>query len=129
MDLLLDTHTFLWFIGNDPQLSSDARDLIEDGTNQVYLSVASCWEMAIKYKIGKLTLTEPFDILIPREVSSNGFRLLEIAYRHAEHTISLDMHHRDPFDRLLIAQAIVENMPFVSNEALFDQYTGLDRRW
>lgn len=129
MDLLLDTHAFLWFIQDDSQLSKNARDLIEDNANDIYLSVASCWEVAIKYKIGKLTLTEPFDVLIPREIKTNDFQLLEITYEHAEKTISLDMHHKDPFDRLLIAQALEEKMPFISNETLFDQYTGLDRRW
>ena len=129
MDLLLDTNAFLWFYQNDPALGKQARRLMADKSNTVYLSLASCWEMAIKYKIGKLTLTEPFDIQISREIKVNAFHLLDVTFAHVEHTISLDMHHRDPFDRLLIAQALVEQIPLISKETLFDKYIGLDRRW
>lgn len=129
MNVLLDTHAFLWFIQNDSQLSTHARSVIEDMYNEVFFRVVSCWELAIKYKIGKLSLTEPFEILVPREIKNNDFRLLDIRYEHTERTVFLDMHHKDPFDRLLIAQALVENMPFISNESLLDQYVGLNRLW
>ena len=129
MRLLLDTHAFLWFIHDEPELSNEARDLIEDGGNEIWLSVVSCWEIAIKFKIGKLNLTEPFEVLIPREIATNAFQILDINYAHTEKTIQLDLYHRDPFDRLLIAQSLVEQMPLISNETLFDQYAGLDRRW
>lgn len=129
MDVLLDTHAFLWFIHDDPQLSSPVRALIEDSSNDVFISIASCWEIAIKYKIGKLTFTELFSILLPREIQNNDFRYLTIEYKHAEYTVNLELHHKDSFDRLLIAQSLVENMPLISNETIFDHYSGLDRRW
>ena|SRR5687767_3044171 len=110
MKLLLDTHTFLWFIMGNPNLSANARAMIEDQANEKFLSVASLWETAIKVSIGKLALSAPFDTLIPQQLSANGFELLNLEVRHAAMLIDLPFHHRDPFDRLLIAQAVVEKM-------------------
>jgi PIN domain nuclease of toxin-antitoxin system len=124
MKLLLDTHTFIWFIIGSPNLSAHARALIEDVANEKFLSVASLWEIAIKLSIGKLTLSAPFNVLIPQQLSSNGFELLNIAIDYA----ALPFHHRDPFDRLLIAQATVEKMPIVSSDAAFDAYP-VTRLW
>src|SRR5207244_12653755 len=101
MRLLLDTHSFLWFISGDSKLSPSARAAIEEPTNEVMFSPASAWEMAIKMSLGKLTLTEPFEVLVPREVRRNGFRLLPIELPHVAVVASLPFHHRDPFDRLL----------------------------
>lgn len=104
MKLLLDTHTFLWFIMGSPHLSATARALIEDAANEKFLSVAGLWEIAIKLSIGKLTLSAPFDVLIPQHLSLNGFELLNITIDHAAAVATLPLHHRDPFDRLLLAQ-------------------------
>ena len=122
MKLLLDTHIFLWFIMGSSTLSTHARDLIEDGANEKFLSVVSLWEIAIKYSLGKLSLSAPFDELIPQQLSLNGFELLNIKIDHATMVATLPFHHRDPFDRLLIAQAAVEKMPIVSVDAVFDAY-------
>jgi Uncharacterized protein conserved in bacteria len=122
MQLLLDTHTFLWFIMGNPTLSAPARALIEDVLNEKFLSVVSLWEIAIKLSIGKLSLSEPFDKLIPQQLSLNGFELLNIEIDHAAMVATLPFHHRDPFDRLLIAQALVEKMAIVSTDTAFDAY-------
>jgi PIN domain nuclease of toxin-antitoxin system len=128
MRLLLDTHVFLWFIMGSPNLSRAARALIEDGANERFLSVASLWEMAIKLSIGKLTLSAPFAALIPQQLGVNGIELLHIKIDHAAVLSSLSFHHRDPFDRLLVAQAMVESMPVVSIDAAFDSYP-VKRLW
>ena len=122
MKLLLDTHTFIWFIMGNPALSNQARALIEDVANEKFLSVASLWEIAIKLSIGKLSLSEPFHRLIPEQLSLNGFELLNIEIDHAAMVATLPFHHRDPFDRLIIAQAVVEKMAIVSIDAVFDHY-------
>jgi PIN domain nuclease of toxin-antitoxin system len=128
MKLLLDTHTFIWFIMGSPDLSANARALIEDMANEKFLSVASLWEIAIKMSIGKLTLSAPFDVLIPQQLSLNGFELLNIEIEHAAVVATLPFYHRDPFDRLLIAQGMVEKMPVVSIDAVFDAYP-IKRLW
>ena len=129
MRILLDTHAFLWFYWDDPRLGAMARSLIEDPLNVVMLSLVSCWEMAIKCRIGKLDLGGPFELIVPQEISASRMQVLPITFTHIQQTVDLPLHHREPFDRLLIAQALVEGVPFLSNEQLFDQYTGLDRRW
>ena len=128
MKLLLDTHTFLWFIMGNPNLSANGRVLIEDRANEKYLSVASLWEIAIKVSIGKLTISAPFDALILQQLSTNGFELLNLEVPHAAMLISLPFHHRDPFDRLLIAQAMVEQMRIVSIDSALDAYQ-IQRLW
>jgi PIN domain nuclease of toxin-antitoxin system len=128
MKLLLDTHTFLWFIMGSPNLSDKARTLIEEPSNESLLSVASLWEMAIKVSLGKLTLSAPFGDLIPEQLSLNGIGLLNLSTAHAALLATLPFHHRDPFDRLLIAQAITEQMPVVGIDAAFDTY-GITRLW
>jgi PIN domain nuclease of toxin-antitoxin system len=92
------------------------------------LSTASLWEIAIKISLGKLALTEPFDVLIPAQLNLNGIELLEISVAHASMVANLPFHHRDPFDRLLIAQAQVEQMTIVSKDDTFDAY-GIKRKW
>lgn len=125
---LLDTHAFLWFINGDSQLSVKARELIEDLSDPAVLSVASLWEIAIKVSSGKLSLVEPFDILIPQQMLLNRIRALDISLPHLTEVVQLPFHHRDPFDRLLIAQAIVERIPIVSRDTAFDAY-GIRRLW
>src|SRR5438874_676644 len=128
MKLLLDTHTFLWFIMGNPNLSAKARAAIESITNEKYVSVASVWEIAIKVSVGKLSLSAPFSSLIPEQLSANGFELLNLEVAHASALIRLPFHHRDPFDRLLIAQAMVEQMQIVSVDSAFDAYP-ISRLW
>lgn len=128
MNLLLDAHAFLWFIMGSANLSATARALIEDPANERMLSVASLWEMAIKVSLGKLTLSAPFDDLIPEQLNLNGIGLLNITIDHVSLIATLPFHHRDPFDRLLLAQAITEKMPVVSLDAAFDNY-GITRLW
>ncbi|MBK8465718.1 MAG: type II toxin-antitoxin system VapC family toxin [Chloracidobacterium sp.] len=122
MNLLLDTHTLLWFIAGSSNLSTDARNLIEDTEHEKFVSIASIWETAIKTSIGKMTLSAPFEALFPHQLQINGFELLPVKVGHASVVLTLPFHHRDPFDRLLIAQAIDENMTLVSVDEVFDKY-------
>ncbi len=128
MTLLLDTHTFLWFCQDDPSLSASAKALIEDPANRKLVSVASCWEIAIKAGLGKLILGEPSETYIPNALSRTGFDLLAIALAHATAVESLLPHHKDPFDRLLICQAQIEGVPIISADSNFDAY-GITRLW
>jgi len=128
MKLLLDTHTFLWFIAGNPNLSSNARLLIEDIANDIFISPVSLWEIAIKFSLGRLPLSSPFGVLIPEQMSINGFQLLPMEIEHIAAVATLPHHHRDPFDRLLVAQSLVEQMPVVGIDAAFDVY-GVDRLW
>ncbi len=128
MKLLLDTHSFLWFIGGDARLSPTARTLIEDVTNDVFLSLASLWEMAIKISLGRLQLAELFETFIPQQLSLNRIGFLGITIRHTAKVATLPFHHRDPFDRRPAAQAQVEQMPLVSSDPAFDAY-GMTRWW
>lgn len=128
MNLLLDSHTFLWFVWDDPNLSPTAKTQIEDPANQKFVSVATCWESAIKAGLKKLALGEPATTFLPRELATNGFGLLGIELAHATFVEALPPHHKDPFDRLLVAQAMIEKLPLVSADAIFDQY-GIQRMW
>jgi PIN domain nuclease of toxin-antitoxin system len=127
-DLLLDTHAMLWFFWDDSRLSSHAKMLIEDADNRKLVSIASCWEIAIKVGLGKLNLGEPSRSFLPREIARNNFELLPISLDHATTVEGLVLHHRDPFDRLLIAQAMVEGLSLVGSDAVFDKY-GISRLW
>lgn len=126
--VLIDTHAFLWFIAGSEKLSHLARKAIEDEENEIVLSVASIWEMSIKVSIGKLSTKFPLRKMIPEQMECNGFDLLPIEAGHCMRVSELPMHHRDPFDRLLIAQALEDNMPVVTTDGIFDQY-GISRIW
>lgn len=128
MRLLLDTHTFLWFFRGDPKLSATARALIENMDNEVLLSKASAWEMAIKQSIGKLNFGLPFKAILVQQLNQNRVEMLDISLDHIETVASLPVHHRDPFDRLIIAQGIVENIPIISADVIFDTYS-IQRIW
>jgi len=128
VNLLMDTHIFLWFVFAELQLNAYARSLIEDEANIKFLSMASVWEMAIKHSIGKLPLTQPFEQFLSEQLERNGFRLLPIEWGHLIRVSSLPLHHRDPFDRLIIAQSLMENMTVVSADQAFDAY-GVTRFW
>ena len=127
-NLLLDSHTFLWFVWDDPELSASAKALIEDPGSRKLVSIASCWEIAIKAGLGKLDLGEPSHSFLPREIASNRFELLAISLPHVTMVEQLPHHHRDPFDRLLAAQTIIERLSLVSIDTVFDQY-GIARLW
>lgn len=128
MKILLDTHAFLWFVMDSPKISKRATSLIESTENEVYLSVASVWEMAIKVSIGKLRIDESFEDFIMPELESNQFSLLNIEVRHLGKVVNLPFHHRDPFDRLLAAQSLTMNMPILSRDTAFDLYD-VERLW
>jgi PIN domain nuclease of toxin-antitoxin system len=122
MKILLDTHTFLWFIEGNLNLSNIARNLIEDQNNQRFLSVASLWEMSIKVSIGKLELGMAFPELVKREVYGNAIKLLSIQPNHLDELAKLPFHHKDPFDRLIIAQSLTENISLLTKDSAFDSY-------
>ena len=128
IDLLLDTHTTLWFFWDDPQLSGTAKALIEDPNNRKSVSIASCWEIAIKAGLGKLRLGAPSGSFLSQHLLRNNFELLPISLAHATQVESLPPHHKDPFDRLLIAQAMLDGMSVVSTDVMFDLY-GITRLW
>lgn len=128
MKLLLDTHAFLWFIGGDKRLSPTARELIENSNHAVYLSVASLWEMAIKISLGRLQITQDFEAFMAQQLTLNRIDLLNITLEHISRVALLPFHHRDPFDRLLIAQSQCDNLPILSADVAFEAY-GIERLW
>jgi PIN domain nuclease of toxin-antitoxin system len=122
MNVLLDTHAFLWWVTSDSQLSNTAKAIIADPSNTVYFSVVSAWEIIIKERTGKLSLPEPPEIYIPSRLASNQFVSLTVQMQHVLQISSLPEHHRDPFDRLLIAQSQVEQLPILTVDRMFNQY-------
>jgi len=126
--LLLDTHTFLWFITDDPLLSRAARALIADPGNESVISAASYWEVAIKVNLGKYPLTVPFEQFLTDGIKGNDFAILPVEIRHAVVLSQLPMHHKDPFDRMIIAQALADQISVVSLDVAFDSY-GVTRLW
>ena len=128
MRLLLDTHTFLWWIDNDPLLSDSARVAIASERNECFLSLASCWELAIKTSIGKLRLSKSVERFIPEELAANDFQLLSLDFKHVAKVETLPFHHRDPFDRLLVAQALTERLTIISADTVLSEY-GVKRIW
>jgi len=125
---LLDTHAFLWFTLDDSQLSPTAKRFIESTTNQIFVSPASIWEIAIKIRLGKYNLAYPFENFIEQQLNINSFQLLPILPNHITPLARLDLHHKDPFDRLLVCQALVESIPIISGDRAFDRY-GVSRIW
>lgn len=128
MRFLIDTHVFLWFIAGDTRLSKKVRQAIEDEENEVLLSVASVWEIAIKTSVGKLILAKPFAELIPEQIADNEIDVLPIHFDELKIVASLPLYHRDPFDRLLLAQTITHGVPIASDDANFAQY-GIPLLW
>lgn len=128
MTYLLDTHTFLWFINADASLSATAQTTIEaEGTN-IFLSVASLWEMAIKVSLGKLEVPLPFAEFMQEQMRTNNILLYEIQMAHIGLVTTLPFHHRDPFDRLIIAQSLTDQIPIIGKDDIFDAY-GVQRLW
>ncbi len=128
MNLLLDSHAFLWFIDGSDKLSRQARELIEDQRNSKMISIASLWEIGIKTALGRLILAHPFEELIPKQMELNGFILLPIRVPHIARIISLPFHHGDPFDRIHVAQCMAEELSLVSADPVFDKYS-VRRLW
>jgi PIN domain nuclease of toxin-antitoxin system len=122
MRILLDTHAFLWFLLDDPKLSAIARQAIINPDNDIAVSPATYWEIAIKIRLNKYMLPEPYEVFMEREIVTNQFRILPIVPRHTAVLTTLPFYHRDPFDRLIIAQAMVEQMPVISGDAAFAAY-------
>lgn len=122
MKLLLDTHALLWFLGNDPQLSASGRQNIENPAHKKFVSAASLWEIAIKLNLEKLKLPKPFDEVFPHQLQVNGFELLPISYAHLNQLVLFPFHHRDLFDRLLLAQAVVDEMTIITRDPEFAKY-------
>ena len=128
MTLLLDTNAFLWFCQDDPALSARAKASIEDPANRKLVSIASCWEIAIKVGLGKLKLGESSVTYLPAALARTGFDLLPINLAHATGVESLPSHHKDPFDRLLVSQALAEGISIVSSDVQLDPH-GVSRIW
>jgi PIN domain nuclease of toxin-antitoxin system len=128
MRLLLDTHALLWFLLNDARLSAHARSLMSDLKNDLFVSPASYWEIAIKISIKKYALDRDLTTFLEEQIAKNNLTVLPITVRHAAVVATLPFHHRDPFDRLLASQAIVEQVPIVSADTAFDMYS-VTRIW
>jgi PIN domain nuclease of toxin-antitoxin system len=128
MKLMLDTHALLWFQTDDPKLSPAAKTALEDPANERWLSAISLLEIALKNRLGKLPLPAPFGTMYPASLVTRDIHLLPIEARHIEPLTTLPFHHKDPFDRLIGATAMVEALTLVSDDVIFDLY-GLKRLW
>lgn len=130
MRLLLDTHAFLWFVNEPELLSREARDACEDTSNSVHVSVVNLWEAQIKQQVGKLTLRRPLSVIVGEETALGSFQVLAVLATHVYGLADLPLHHRDPFDRILIAQARAESMQLVTCDGFIRQYASLvDLLW
>ena len=128
MNFLLDTHTLIWFFGSDERLSPKAKQFIENPSYKKYFSVASIWEMGIKHSIGKLQLGMPLSEIV-QHVQDNGIELINITEEHALRVGNLPLHHRDPFDRMIIAQCLCLDFGIIGKDKAFDLYLPLERIW
>ncbi len=128
MRVILDTHALLWWVQDDPQLSRKARAALASLTTEVYVSAASAWEIATKVRIGKLAGAAAFAADFPERLRQLGFRELSITVEHGQRAGLLPGAHKDPFDRMLIAQAQAENLCIVSSKSIFDEYH-VQRLW
>ena len=128
MRYLLDTNALLWFLTGDEKLSDRARQLIDDPSNEKFLSIVSLWEIAIKVRLEKLELDKPFEQVFPERLDFNGIQILDITVDSLTKLTTLPFHHRDPFDRLIIAQGLVEGLPIISVDTVFDAYS-INREW
>ncbi len=123
MRALLDTHAFLWWISDDPRLSEKAKEIISDGRNELFFSAASGWEISIKAGLGRLEIPRDLQRFIADQLSRNVIRVLPIYLSHALHIRTLPDHHRDPFDRILVSQALLEEMPLLSSDPQISRYS------
>lgn len=122
MRLLLDTQVWLWMVATPERLAPSARALVTAADNELLFSAASAWEIAIKHALGKLTTPEPPDVFVPRLMAQLGITPLPVLHRHALHVATLPPRHRDPFDRLLVAQAQLEELPILTADPAFGLY-------
>ena len=122
MRYLLDTHTLLWFLQDDPQLPEKVANEITNIENNCYVSIASLWEIAIKINLGKLSVKFPF-VKFASYLADNDIEVLQIGFDHLIQVATLDLHHRDPFDRIIIAQTLVENLTIITKDEYFPSYT------
>jgi PIN domain nuclease of toxin-antitoxin system len=125
---LVDTHALLWYLLDDPRLSGDAASAILDLHNEILVSPASYWEIAIKVSVGRYMFKEDFETFMERAITTHLLTILPISVRHAAAVAAMPLHHKDPFDRLLVAQATVEQIPILSSDAVLDRY-GVTRIW
>ena len=121
MAYLLDTHAFLWFLNGSEELSVNARQAIEDNTKLKYISIVSFWEISIKLSLKKLELTTSFKELLTQAIK-NGFEILPLTFNHSAGLINLEFYHKDPFDRMIISQAITENLQIITKDQKFGLY-------
>jgi PIN domain nuclease of toxin-antitoxin system len=128
MNILLDTHALIWLAEDDPALSPQAKRVIEDPHNQTFYSIASIWELAIKLQLGKLQMSRPLAPDFRDDLERISLEPVAIEYDHVVEAGRLPLHHRDPFDRLLVAQALCENMNLASHDSALDAY-GIARVW
>ncbi|MFQ3598368.1 MAG: type II toxin-antitoxin system VapC family toxin [Chloroherpetonaceae bacterium] len=128
MTVLCDTQSYIWAVENDPRLTEKARDTLGQLTIEKYLSIGSVWEMTIKVSIGKLQLQTSIEEMIEKSLAENAIRLLDIKLSHLKTLQSLPYYHRDPFDRLIVAQALSQGLPIVSSDANLNLY-GVTRIW
>ncbi|MEL6593346.1 MAG: type II toxin-antitoxin system VapC family toxin [Bacteroidota bacterium] len=122
MNILLDTHSVIWFITDDTKLPPASKKIIEDSRNSCFVSIATYWEMGIKYSLDRLDLKHPLEKIF-EIIEESGFELLPITSAHILATSNLAFHHRDPFDRILIGQALSEGMKILSKDSQFEKYT------
>ena len=122
MRALLDTHTFLWWVNDDPRLSTHCRSIISNGANEILFSAVSAWEIAVKASIGRLVLPDKTEAYILDQLSRNRFDVLSIDLTHALRVSLLPDHHKDPFDRMLVAQAQVERVPILTADSQIARY-------
>jgi PIN domain nuclease of toxin-antitoxin system len=121
MRYLIDTHTFLWFSEGATQISPQSKQLIIDKSNEIFVSIASLWEISIKTAINKLSISGDYELII-EDVTENNIEILPINFAHTVIQHNLLFHHRDPFDRIIVAQAIAEGMNLISKDEIFDLY-------
>lgn len=122
MSYLLDTHAFLWWVSDDARLTQTARNIIGSRENECFFSVVSAWEIAVKSQIGRLELKISLSSFLTNTIQSNAFRVLPVGLTHALKLHTLQIHHRDPFDRMLVAQALEENLTLLSNDRKIKSY-------
>lgn len=127
MNLLLDTHAFIWFMEGDSSLSGKSREAITNIQNNCFISIASLWEIAIKFHLGSLKLTSDFSN-IATFLEENQIELLPVSFNHLQKLLTLEYYHRDPFDRIIISQALTEELTIVSRDVNFPKYTS-DLLW
>jgi PIN domain nuclease of toxin-antitoxin system len=120
MKILLDSHAALWFADDAPQMPASIKDIIEDKANEKYVSLATVWELAIKFATGKLAFADPPEIYLADMLRLNNFELLPLNFAHVVRGAALPLHHRDPFDRVIIAQSLIEMIPVISADTIFD---------